>query len=454
MPQIPNNVADLLTRKRSRKKIRAKLRRRKIQRAALSRRLLQNRAFGRHSKIIEMLAKHATAPLDASPFGIEVNLGKRFSMIDAPKDAIKMICGYAAALHARRRLTHVKFNHGHLVNTDLAANAILDLVTVERRAELRSNGRTKRFTVSGIYPQKASVRNFIKALGIIKHLGVAHEAPTPSEAKNFRVFDARNQHYRRNPDANAADYKDLQQKKFVDFIDSCLKCNKWMLTDQGKQSLGLYTGEILANAEDHPQFVDWSVLGYLDMSADVPTCEIAIFNFGKSIAETFQDMDRSSDEWDRFGRYIDMHTEKSLFEQTWREQDLLTVAALQQHISSKNTPQDDSRGQGTVYFIEFFQEMFEICTTNRLSSTAQMTVVSGSTYILFDGTYRLTNSVEGAGKTIAFNKNNDLYQRPDPDYVKGMDGIHFPGTVISVRFPFTLGDGAMVEEIQDEKREN
>jgi hypothetical protein len=33
---------------------------------------------------------------------------------------------------------------------------------------------------------------------------------------------------------------------------------------------------------------DWTIQGYIDNSLEIPVCEIAIFNFGKSIAETLK----------------------------------------------------------------------------------------------------------------------------------------------------------------------
>jgi hypothetical protein len=294
------------------------------------------------------------------------------------------------------------------------------------------------------------VRRFIKAMGIIKHMGLKHEALPKEETEKLRFFDSRNKSYRLNPDAKSADFKDVQQRKFVDFIDQCLRFNNWELSDIGKQSLGQYTGEILANAEDHAEFIDWSVQGYLDTGAEVPTCEIAIFNFGKSIAETLSVLDRGSLAWDRLSPYVDKHMANGYFSKGWRLEDLLTVVALQQHISSKNTAECDSRGQGTVYFIDFFQQMHDFCAKEGTNSKAKMSIVSGGTYILFDGTYRLTTRSDG-NKVIAFNTDNDLDQKPDPKYVRALEGVHFPGTIISVRFPLSLGAGAMVEEIQDEK---
>jgi hypothetical protein len=63
-----------------------------------------------------------------------------------------------------------------------------------------------------------------------------------------------------------------------------------------------------------------------------------------------------------------------------------------------------------------------------------MALLSGSTFILFDGTYSMQASA-GGKSIIAFNKANDLEQRPDRKYVRGLDGVEFPGTMICLQFP-------------------
>jgi hypothetical protein len=75
-----------------------------------------------------------------------------------------------------------------------------------------------------------------------------------------------------------------------------------------------------------------------------------------------------------------------------------------------------------------------------------MAIVSGGTYILFDGTHRMRET-EGKGKTIAFNKSNDLYLKPDEDYVKPLRGLHFPGTIISIRFPLSTTSTVTLDEV-------
>jgi hypothetical protein len=453
MPLSSVLLSQFFFKKRTRKIARSQRRADRKKQRVLARRRAMNLAFGSHSKVIDMLARCSPTSLPASRYAVSVPIGRKFSIIDAPRETIQLICAFAKALKKGQRISHVKFHHELLEGYELAANAILDLVAVERKVELRSRATTIKMTVAGNYPRDPHVKRFIKAMGIIKHMGLHHEAPPEAETKRLKFFDARNKNYRLNPDSRSADYKDVQQRKFVDFIDDCLGCNKWVLSDEGKHKLGQYTGEILANAEDHAEFIDWSVLGYLDNGADVPTCEIAIFNFGKSIAETLQALDRTSLAWDRLRPYLEAHTANGFFDKKWREQDLLTVVALQQHISSKNTEVDDSRGQGTVYFIDFFQQMHDICIEKGVKGRATMSVVSGGTCILFDGTYRLIEQADG-NKVIAFNSDNDLRLAPDPKYVQAMEGVHFPGTIISVRFPLSLGQGTMVEEKPDENDEH
>jgi hypothetical protein len=261
----------------------------------------------------------------------------------------------------------------------------------------------------------------------------------------MRVFEARNKNYFVSSDGSKADYKDKQQARFVDHIQSCLRDHRWELTGLGVQQLGTYIGEILANAEDHADYLDWTVQGYLDNTLTVPMCEIAIFNFGRSIAESMQSAGKDGYTWKQVSPYIEMHAKRKLFGGPWREEDLLTVIALQSHVSRLNTSEQTTRGQGTVEFIEFFQRIHNLC--NRATGEARMAIVSGSTYILFDGTYKLVTREEGAGKTIAFNATNDLYDKPDPKYVKNLGDYRFPGTIISIKFPLSLADSSLVEEV-------
>jgi hypothetical protein len=85
--------------------------------------------------------------------------------------------------------------------------------------------------------------------------------------------------------------------------------------------------------------------------------------------------------------------------------------------------------------IEFFQKVHKECAPDS-AVKAKMAIVSGSTFILFDGQYGLREKT-GHGKVIAFNAANNLYTRPDSSYVKPLGSYKFPGTIISIRFPLS-----------------
>lgn len=438
-------VGRLLSKKRGRKILRKKARDQKYASRIARSGAKYAKRFSSDRAVLNMLAKHSKRAVPSARRYLAIRVPELFSIIECPEKVIELITGFARGLREGFKINKIHFHHEHLEQYDLAANALLDLVAVEYRNELRDIRRRK-LRITGYYPVNASVKRFIKAMGIIKHMEVTHEAPTADEVKKLRIFDARNTHYVRSADAMSADFKDREQAKFVDHIDRCLKDHNKALSDEGKQSLVTYLGEILANAEDHAGFVDWSIQGYLDNSLEKPVCEIAIFNFGQSIAESLNKLPSSSYTKDQISHYVNTHKSKGLFGNGWREEDLLTVVALQGHVSRLNTSKDTSRGQGTVEFIDFFQKIHSMPNA---SKEARMAIVSGGTYILFDGTYGMQDRIiDGkiAGRTIAFNKANDLSELPDQKYVKSLGSHYFPGTIISIRFPLSLSENSLVEE--------
>ncbi|MGY6161830.1 hypothetical protein [Paraburkholderia strydomiana] len=429
-----------LERASKRRAARAGKRRRRAERKSIEMLLVSQRS----SRIIEMLAEKATRILPSVNGELRVRVPQQFSIIEDPETVLDLLTAFAGGVHAQK-IQRVVFDHRDLQNYDLAANSLLDIVATERNAELKWRRAKRKLRVAGAYPRDAAVKRFIKATGIIKHMEIAHEALSQHETQTMRVFEARNKSYFSPSDGAKADYKDKQQVRFVDHIQSCLRDHHWELTELGIQQLGTYIGEILANAEDHAEYLDWTVQGYLDNTLAVPMCEIAIFNFGRSIAESLQSAGKDGYTWNQVSPYIEMHAKRKLFGGTWREEDLLTVIALQSHVSRLNTSKETTRGQGTVEFIEFFQRIHNLC--NGTTGSARMAIVSGGTYILFDGTHKLVTLAEDAGKTIAFNTTNNLYDKPDPKFVKSLGDYRFPGTIISIKFPLSLADSSLVEEV-------
>ncbi|MFM0088914.1 hypothetical protein PQR46_18555 [Paraburkholderia sediminicola] len=427
-------VDQLLSEKRFRKAERRRWRQTKRQRKSRENRLLQEIRFGDSSRIIRMMADAYRPEVKFDRRTPGVRVPEVFSIIDDPEAALNVILGFAKVTRLHR-VRKMQFDQSRLKVYDLAANSLLDMVASEMKLEARQRGALLRF--SGRYPADPSVRRFIKSLGIVKHLDIRHELAGAPEKEGIRVFERRKRHYDAPSDVAEADIKSRAASGFVDHINDCLEDNSRQLTPAAKQILGAYIGEILGNAEEHAGFVDWTIVGYLDNSLSKPICEIAIFNFGTSIADSMNALDRSSYTWKQVQPFLWLHQAPKAFNRSWRARDLLTVIAMQGNVSTKNTSQFDTRGQGTIELIEFFQRMCEECAADG-GNGAKMCILSGSTFLLFDGKYRLKES-PGRGKVIAFNAENSLHKRPDPAYVRSLGTLAFPGTIISIRFPLSAG---------------
>jgi len=397
--------------------------------------------FGDKSKIIRWLADKYPGEVLRGKNLLTITLPPVFSIIENPIATVATIGAFAKTVR-QRKFGSIRIDQGKIKTYDLAAMALLDTVVTEINEEGKQHGRRVRF--SGVYPKDPAIRRFVRSMGIVKHLQVTHEIATGNEVAKIRVFDRRQSHYHVSLDPVKADSKSRTIKGFVDHINECLGDHNRELTPEAKAKLTDYVGEILGNAEEHAGFVDWTVQGYLDNSLEVPICEITIFNFGKSIATTFSELPDEHYTIKQIQPYIGMHSMKQLFGHTWRLADLYTLVSLQGHVSSKNCTETDTRGQGMGDLIDFFQRVHKECVENK-SNGAKMAILSGGTHILFDGTHVMQDQ-GNRGRVIAFNKENNLNIKPDWKYVKPISNLHFPGTVISIRFPlsvnssFTMGD--------------
>jgi len=429
---LTREIDQFLSEKRAHKQAKRRL---KLWHEELERRASRERrhaAFGDRSRIIKMISEGYDKDPSIQKSKLDIAVPAKFSIIEAPETALAAVCTFARGIR-KHRVQSVRISHRNMALYDLAANGLLDVVAVELKAEASHTSRRIRW--EGQFPKDRNVQRFIRSLGIIKHLGVAHEYAKPEEVTDLHVFDHRNRHYYRTPRPQRADHKTQIVSAFSDHIDDCLQAAGRQLTPEARHKLCAYTGEILDNVEEHAEFVDWTIQGYLDNSLSIPICEIAIFNFGLTIAETIRVLPRDSYTWTQVAPYMTHHRNHRWFGPDWAENDLLTLIALQGHVSSKNKSAQDTRGNGTVDLIEFFQQVHLECSRES-EVKATMAIVSGSTHILFDGTYRLQERPQGP-RVIAFNKTNDLNDQPDHKFVRGLRGLSFPGTIISIRFPLS-----------------
>ena len=362
-----------------------------------------------------------------------IKIPSTFSIVDNTENALRTIYQLVVFSSRRRPPREIYFDHSDLVNFDLAAEEILDIVALDfQRIRRWAKGGLQ---LSGKFPASILANRFIRAVGIIKNLELTPFYLRHEEEKSLKILRCLS--YRALLRASEVSPIERAAQRLIDYFNECLETSGRQLTEYGRQKLGEYAGEVLDNAIEHSETQDWVLAGYLDLSTPERVCEISIFNFGKSYADTFSELPE-----DHFTRrvvdpFIEIHQKKGFFRQGWERDNLYTVAALQECISSKNENQSDNRGSGTVDLIQFFQEVYGEKRPQD-GRRAKMVIISGKTYILFDGRYEMLPDSNDR-QIIAFNSENTLELPPDQTYVKCLDGVEFPGTIVSIRFPLPRG---------------
>lgn len=402
----------------------------------------KRKAFGGRSLIGKLLAQSFTDDLEISSPSIAIKAPVIFSIMENPEGVLRTIGALAKADQACL-LESVKINFEDIEVQDLASHALLAKLVDEIDSSAKLSSRPS-VRWSGHYPKRAEHKRLVKATGIIKQLRVKHEYLSPNEEARLTLFVRHCRHYISAIRPQDYDEKSKAAQKFADYINNCLSATRKELTPTARHLLCSRIGELLDNAEQHAGMVDWTIKGYLDTSLPAPMCEIVIFNFGRSLAQTLEDLPSNSFTMLQINPYLDMHVKRGFFSSKWRREDLLTVMALQQGVSSKNTSLETTRGNGTTDLIEFFQKINDQLATES-ESGAKMTIISGSTRVLFDGTY--TSKTEGDRPgTIAFNRDNDLTSPPDSRYVQPLEKTMLPGTLISVQFSIPTSSMTALED--------
>ena len=358
-----------------------------------------------------------------------IHIPETFSIVDDTEGALRKIYELVALSNRRRPPKDIFFDHSSLINFDLAAEEILDVVTLEfKTARRRTKGGLR---LRGRLPIDPGANRFIRAVGIPQHLELIPSDLRSEEKQGLRTL--RFQSYKALLRAFEESPSERAARNLVDYFNSCLTVIGRQLSEHGRHRLSLYAGEVLDNAVEHSGTQDWVLVGYLDLNTPERSCEISIFNFGKSFAETFSALPAEHFTRQYVDPFVDIHKKKGLFQHGWEPDNLLSVIALQGQVSSKNQSDQDTRGSGTIDLIQFFQDVHAE-TQGKGTQSAKMVIVSGRTRMLFNGKYTMAPSLDGR-QIIAFNSANNLEVPPDRAYVECLKGLEFPGTIVSIRFP-------------------
>ena len=364
---------------------------------------------------------------------VSIKIPKIFSIIENPSASLQSIFSFLQETRKTRAHTY-DFDHRLMEQYDLAAEVILDYFATELDKEIKSIRSKKSIKLTGVIPLEETINRFLRGFGIIAKLDVEHEKLKEEDQEKLVIFSFESSKTTEQISSGAMSRSEIAVGRFVDHINDCLQRVSLRLNPVGEAKLGEYAGEIIDNIIEHSGENNWYFSGYLDTVCSEKTCEISLFNFGLSISESILSSPPFTLE-KHIGPYLATHKPKSAEEKAR----LLTVLALQGNVSSKNFNETETRGQGTVKLISFFQKVYQEAREYSCSSTpCKMAVLSGGVHILFDGTYFMEHA-PGQISTLAFNAENSLSKPPDKKYVASIAPLHFPGTIISIKFP--LGQG-------------
>ncbi|ABF42398.1 hypothetical protein Acid345_3397 [Candidatus Koribacter versatilis Ellin345] len=352
---------------------------------------------------------------------LRVVIPPSFSILDDPESNLAFISRFRSQLSAKMYRS-VHFDHSGCKNLGMDAQAIVDVLVAEELAR-RPNG----IGIGGDFPRDARTNVMLRAIGTLRQFGHPEMKLAPEVESRIERCD------RVNGNGHNLKYsseRDRAALALVTYVERVLQHQSFMLTFEGRSDLSSIITEVIGNAEEHSgrwYAVAFSQPGIVEQQGmpEPEECQMVLFNFGRSIYESLVSRGASTYVKERISALANEHRHSRQFSDSWTEEDLWTLAALQQGVSRYRTDEKGkTRGNGTIELIRAFSELSDV--------PKKMCVVSGHTYILFDGSYKLRADSNGL-QMIAFNTSNDLEKPPDPRYVRHLKH-GFPGTIISMRF--------------------
>lgn len=369
---------------------------------------------------------------------IKLPMPPDFCIFSNPESVIKL-CGNVFSLFKKNRVTSIEINHNSTKKYSLGSEVLFGLSCAEGE-RYRAINNLKQIRLLGNLPVNKDHEYIIRDLGILSEL----DSLTISkgvERDPFLVHVFKSECLTHDtPSALALDAKNKTTIDVILHLNRCLQDYQLELKEDAAQRFKNCISEMLDNAIEHCNLTHpaWYVRSYLNSNGVDKFFELTILNFGCSYAESFTRLGKDHFAREFVDKYIRQH------KNSVDEAALYTVVALQGRVSSKNTNDMDTRGQGTIVLIESFEQMYQeikkLRPMLRSGCESVMNLISGNTIIHFDGMYH-SRSIpldDGAERVIyAINQEQDLKIPPSKIHVRTMKNAFFPGAMINIRLPLS-----------------
>jgi hypothetical protein len=354
-----------------------------------------------------------------------VKLPARFCLAENPEDSFRFLRMLIDLLKSDVEAIKIDFMDCSEMNLD--ASTCMDMI-LKHYFEYCKRDRTfpmKRIWTVNVVNE--SIRKFLYSTGTHKILNLS----------DLSYPDVKSYDLVRRRKGVAIGQKDVDTTTLANYVDSCLGVMKQSLSPEAKSDLGIIIGEVIINAEEHSSLPYRYSIGYFrdiaqsEKDKHYGSFQFVIFNFGQSMYERLRDpvacqnpeiilkMKRLSEQFINkgwLGRGAPEFTEETLW----------TLFSLQDGVSII----DKTRGNGTIRFIESFLKLGGETALKR----SKLTLFSGSTRVVFDGTYSTRIKLNEKGQShsvITFNLSGTLEDKPDKNFVTSTP-YFFPGTMIYV----------------------
>lgn len=357
---------------------------------------------------------------------VELYIPQRFSMIENPEETIAFLQKLRNVVGSPQ-ISGIQFHHQNCEHTDLCASILMDVILLT--AQTHWKWTKQQVVIRGNLPPPGSpVHKLLVNSGVVAHLLNPKDLPQvlSQGVHKFKLVKGG----LTAPLDSAR--KEIVATGLATYFANCMRTEGFELKLAAQGLLTSIVSEVLDNAELHGNADGrWYAIGYFNRDAqDIVQsfCHIVLFNFGDSVYQSLKRKDGSTVLKDKLKELSRRH-EKSLLTpfSKLKESTLWSLYALQEGVSRLSHKSDEiARGGGTVDMISFFNELS--------AGEQRMSIISGDAYILNDGTFKPRKD-RNNNTVLAFNEDNDLNKAPDLRFVRALSEC-FPGTLISLRFPF------------------
>lgn len=359
-----------------------------------------------------------------------------FSFLEDPNTALSFVEELQREC-VKGYVREIYLDHEGCKSLGLCAQSYMDIVLMDNM-ERRSRSKSP-LIVGGRHSKNTEVNIMLRATGTLRQVKHPHMQLPPEVEKGIvrselyrssikrrdRLIGQR--HHLSYELLRRSSERDVAATRLVQYFNRCLNTQGCELNPHGRKYLIDLLTEVIGNCEEHGG--RWFTIGYFRESPakNAGDCHIAMFNFGASMFHSLNSRSSSRAMKDEIAEIAKKHAGGPNWGKDYDEETVWTICALQEGVSRyRDRPGGETRGTGTIEMINAFSQL--------AGKYERMCIVSGGSYILFDGRFDLKNRElpGGTRKVIAFNDSNDLRHPPDKRNVYKLRSS-FPGTMVSVR---------------------